>query len=136
MSEPRPEYTAGKLQLLGAMSEREWQRQVLQWAKRGGWLAHHCRAARTNGGWSTPIEGDQGFPDLVLARGGYVILAELKAGRHQPSATQQQWRLAIGDQYRLWRPADWEEVERELCGRPRQTPILHVASGRIIGIDE
>ena len=61
--------------------EAVFQTHIIHAARKLGWLAHHCRAApRRSGGFSTPIQGCAGFPDLVLAhtKTGFVIFAELK----------------------------------------------------------
>ena len=50
------------------MSESALLDAVLALAKLRGWRAHHCRAALTAKGWRTPVQGDAGFVDLVLAR--------------------------------------------------------------------
>ena len=107
-------------------TEAQWQREVLRVAKEHGWLAHHCRAARTQSGrWATPIQGDAGFPDLVLVRPlvatdkirGTLLFVELKVGRGVASVAQQRWLRALmiaGAQWRLWRPSDYAEMERTL----------------------
>ena len=61
------------------MTEREFQRAVVELARLMGWRVHHTRPALTRAGeWRTPIQGDAGFPDLVLCRPPRLILAELK----------------------------------------------------------
>lgn len=104
----------------GRLSEREWQRQVLEYARLRGWRAAHFRPARISGGrWRTPVAADgAGFPDLVLARGGRVIFAELKAEGGRLSAEQRAWlealREAGGVEVHVWRPKQWDEVEEVL----------------------
>ena len=52
---------------------------VIDLAQARKWLVHHdLPSQRRNGRWSTLVEGNPGFPDLVLARRGQVIFAELK----------------------------------------------------------
>jgi hypothetical protein len=68
-------------------------------------------------GWRTPMSGDPGFPDLVLARDGVVIVAELKSRRGQPTDDQKMWLEALGAHARLWRPQDWPAIEQELRRR-------------------
>jgi len=79
-----------------------------------GWRCAHFRPARTAQGWRTPMQGDVGVPDLILARDGQVLLAELKSARGQPSADQELWLEALGAHARLWRPADWPAIQNEL----------------------
>lgn len=107
------------------MTEREFQDQVIKLATLFGWRVHHTRPARVRvrgkDVYRTPVQGHKGFPDLVLARRGRVIFAELKAGRGQLSEDQVLWRDAMeGGQaaeyagWKLWRPEDWAEIERIL----------------------
>ena len=89
-----------------------------------GWRVAHFRPARVlKGGeetWRTAVEGDgAGFPDLVLARNGRIIIAELKSDRGTVSDEQQKWLDAFGESDRrvtvtVWRPRDWATIERML----------------------
>lgn len=96
------------------MSEDDFQTRILDTAERNGWRRIHHRPAKTAKGWRTPMQGDPGFPDLVLARGGVVIVAELKSRRGQPTDDQTLWLEALGAHARLWRPADWPAIQNEL----------------------
>ena len=101
------------------MTEREFQRAVVELARLTGWRVHHTRPALTRRGrWLTPIQGDAGFPDLVLCRPPRLILAELKRVGGKPTAEQQAWLEALqacaGVECYLWTPADWETVVRRL----------------------
>jgi len=88
-------------------------------AKIYGWRICHVRPAlKSNGQWVTPIEGHGGLPDLILARGGRVLLIELKSERGQPTDDQVAWLLAAGDNGRLWRPSDWPKA-LALLSEPR-----------------
>lgn len=96
------------------LSEAGLQRRILDLAAYTGWRAVHVRPARTNRGYRTAYEGDPGLPDIVMARGGRVLLAELKSSAGRPTADQQAWLDAAGDHGRLWRPADWPTIVEEL----------------------
>lgn len=96
------------------VTEQAFQRAVIDLAHLCGYRVAHSRPARTAHGWRTPIEGDPGLPDLVMARGGRVLLVELKTDRGRPTADQQAWLDAAGDHGRLWRPADWPQIVEEL----------------------
>lgn len=96
------------------LSEDQFQASVIEAAQWYGWVIHHGRPARTAKGWRTAVQGVAGFPDLVLARRGRVILAELKTDRAQPTLNQRHWLTELGTNGRLWRPADWPEILREL----------------------
>jgi hypothetical protein len=60
------------------------------------------------------MTGHRGFPDLVLARHGRVLLAELKADGGRLGPGQPEWLAALGDHGRLWRPTQWDAVLEEL----------------------
>lgn len=100
------------------MKEAELQAAVLELAHLTGWIVHHSRAVQTMAGrWMTAIQGDPGFPDLVMAhRTGTVLFVELKATQGRLSEAQQVWRhrLEPTGRYRLWRPADWDDITAEL----------------------
>ncbi|MBN9607834.1 MAG: hypothetical protein J0I11_00770 [Actinobacteria bacterium] len=97
------------------LTESAFQRRVIDYAKLHGWRVHHGRTVNVAGrGHMTPLQGHRGFPDLALARGGVVILAELKQDGRYPEPEQRAWRDAIGQQWRLWRPENWDEIQEEL----------------------
>jgi len=96
------------------LSEEDLQTRILQAATLYGWRAAHFRPARTAKGWRTPMSGDPGFPDLVLARGGVLIVPELKSRRGRTTPDQDLWLEALGDHARLWRPQDWPAIQSEL----------------------
>mgnify|MGYP003677610739 FL=1 len=79
-----------------AISEAQFQKQVIQLAQLLGWRVAHFRAAQTSRGWRTPVAADgAGFPDLVLARRGQLIFAELKTQRGKLSNAQECWQEAL-----------------------------------------
>ena len=55
------------------------------------------------------MQGHIGFPDLVLAREGVVIFAELKAEKGRLRPDQEKWIAALGACY-VWRPSDWPAI--------------------------
>lgn len=104
------------------ISERELQEKVVALAQTHGWLVMHSRPARRkDGSWSTPIQGTPGFPDLVLARDGTVILAELKSESGRLTSRQKEWLNALTSHGHegcdpshdavVWRPSDWPDIE-------------------------
>ena len=93
-------------------TEAEFQADIVAFAKAHGWLVHHCRPARTTKGWATPLQGDAGFVDLVLARNGVVHLWELKAQGKKPTEAQVAWIVA--SKARWWWPSQYEEMIRIL----------------------
>jgi len=88
------------------MSEDELLEAVLTLAKLLRWRRYHVRNSRAG-----IIQGDIGFPDLVLVRAPRVIFAELKDGKGRLGPTQAAWLAdllecpAVG--VYLWRPKDW-----------------------------
>ena len=119
------------------LSETDFQRQIIDLARLQGWLVHHSRPAQNRRSqWATPIQGDKGFPDLVLARAGRIIFAELKSEKGRLTVGQKAWidqlRPALSDvdvrvklhetafRFRsffegyVWRPSDWPDIERTL----------------------
>lgn len=101
-----------------AMSEAELQAAVIRLAHDLGWRVSHSRPAmRADGQWRTPIQGDRGAPDLLLARAGVVLCVELKTERGQPTPAQVLWAQEIGyAHYRLWRPRNMNEIVATLRG--------------------
>lgn len=113
-------------------SEAAFQAAVVQLARLSRWRVAHFRKVRTvdHAGrprWQTPVAADgAGFPDLVLARAGRLIFAELKAEDGSLDPEQRVWRerleeIAIASaglvSYRVWRPSDWTAIEEALTAR-------------------
>ncbi len=97
------------------ITERDFQRAVVGLARLHGWRVHHTRPALNRSGqWQTPIQGDAGFPDLVLARNGRVIFAELKRTGRRPTLHQRMWLETLaqcdGVEVYLWNPDDWDRI--------------------------
>jgi len=92
------------------VSERDWQRTVLDLAKLQGWLAYHTRDSRGS---------EPGFPDWVLVR-DRVVFAELKRDAGKLTREQRHWLAqlaAAGAEAYVWRPRDWDEVKAALTWR-------------------
>lgn len=100
--------------LSATISEKDFQAQVLDFARLSGWRCYHTHDSRRSAA---------GFPDLVLVRPPVVLFAELKSedGRVRPE--QHGWLAALekcpGVVVRLWRPGDWPDVEEALARRQR-----------------
>lgn len=101
------------------ISEAAFQRAVIEIAKWERWLVHHTRPAQMRSGrWATPIQGDAGFPDLVLAhpaRG--LIFAELKSAVGRVSDQQTEWLETLranGVEAYIWRPRDLQTIRLRL----------------------
>jgi hypothetical protein len=99
------------------MTEDDFVRRIIDTAHLYHWKVTHFRPARTERGWRTPVQGDAGFVDLVLAKAGQVLLVEVKTDRGRVRPDQLEWAMEIGPSYRLWRPADWDQILLELRSR-------------------
>ena len=93
------------------MTERDFQRTVIDLAELHGWLVYHTFDSR---------HSQKGFPDLVLCRPPRVIFAELKTEKGKLSAHQKTWiqniqqcRNLAANAY-VWRPSDWNRITEEL----------------------
>ena len=128
----------GRTLLLEAISEEQFQQQVIDLATLRGWRCYHTRDSRRSA---------EGFPDLVLARVerkltnlqaaelrahfqaalqidrvvpmlspplGRIIFAEMKAQKGRPSVEQQAWLALLLDTRKvevyLWRPSDFDQI--------------------------
>ena len=111
----------------GQMNEAQFQQNVVDLARMCGWLIHHDR-----GDYRECIAGDPGFPDLVLARRGRVIFAELKTETGKTSTAQGAWIDALAgsddeeandwlDHHEtyLWRPRNIDKISTLLSPRTR-----------------
>lgn len=100
-------------------SENDFMQWAIHCARMFGWRLHHCRPALTRSGrWATPVQGNVGFPDLVLLRPPRLVVAELKSDRGRLSTEQEAWladfeSVPCAEVY-VWRPADREAVEAVL----------------------
>jgi hypothetical protein len=107
-----------------ALTEAQWQAQVVGIAHHTGWLVCHTRPSegrrRGERAWQTTTSV-KGWPDLVLARpGAGVIFAELKSDRGRLSAEQRDVLATLdgsagdGVHVCVWRPRDFDQVEGAL----------------------
>lgn len=91
---------------------------ILDLARLYGWQRiAHFRPARTARGWRTPLEGDPGFPDLVLIRDGQLLVREVKSGSGRLTHEQMAWLAGFceaGVDAGTWHTGDLEGIRREL----------------------
>ncbi len=93
-----------------AYSEREFQAQVVQLARMLGYLVYFTHDSRRS---------PAGFLDLVICGHGRLIIAELKTDKGRLTLEQMEWLHYLkmaGQDVRVWRPADWAEIEATLKG--------------------
>ena len=97
------------------MTETEFQNAVNKTAKQFGYLCYHTHDSRR----SAP-----GFPDLVLAKNGVVLIVELKTDTGVVTTDQKTWLLATHGV--IWRPKHWDVIEKSLKdGRAYPTEPIH-----------
>ena len=94
-------------------TETQFQKAVIEYARARGWFVYHTYDSRR----SAP-----GFPDLVMARKGEVVFAELKSQRGRLRPEQREWLEALATETAenvshsvyIWRPDSWPELEQVL----------------------
>ena len=85
------------------MTEKEFQNTVLELARIHGWLCYHTHDSRRS---------EPGFPDLVLAKNGAVLFAEVKTDTGRLTNDQIAWLLATHGV--IWRPKHWDVIGKSL----------------------
>jgi hypothetical protein len=90
---------------LPLITERDFQRQVLDLAGILGWTVYHPMLSK----WS-----ERGWPDLSMVRPPRFVLAELKRETGKTSPDQDRWLGMLGScpgvEVYLWRPSDIETI--------------------------
>lgn len=110
MNERRQASTSQDGRRVSDLAERDFMATVREAATLTGWLAYHTYRSKRS---------PSGFPDLVFVR-DRVIFAELKAARTRVTREQRCWLDALdaaGAETYLWRPDDWDEIDRVLGRR-------------------
>lgn len=92
------------------ITEKAFMAEVQKYAKRCGWRCYHTYNSRRS---------QAGFPDLCMARSDRLIFAELKTETGELTADQSNWiedlrKVGPPVEVYLWRPRDWELIERIL----------------------
>jgi hypothetical protein len=103
-----------------AMLEAQFKNAVIEIAQRYGWFVHHdLPAMNKRGKWATHIQGDSGFPDLVLVNPkGVLVFAELKTEIGVVRKTQNAWLDRLeqsGAIVQVWRPNQLPVIIRFLA---------------------
>jgi hypothetical protein len=98
-------------------NEYELQKIGLEMMKLLGWKTSHFKAAKVDGRWMTPLQGDaKGFVDVVAAR-DRIIYVEFKGAAGKVEPEQQVWhdclRRAGGEVYVI-RPNDIHQLAQVL----------------------
>ena len=106
------------------MSEEELLACIIKTAHLFGWLACHQRPMRTKDGeWRTGVQGDKGFPDIVLVNETKLLIIEAKSEIGKLALEQEEWirRLRLAHYKNgvlVLRPSDWfsGKIESILSG--------------------
>lgn len=104
------EITSAQQQIAVNMTEAELQRNIIDAAQKLGWHIHAERPGRTADSWRTPIQGDPGFPDLILIKGRRILAWELKSEKGKLTLEQEEWLryfCRAGCRIGIIRPHDW-----------------------------
>lgn len=84
------------------MREAALKEHVVNIAHRYGWLVFSLPVAQQR----RPVKDASGFPDMVMARDGQVILIELKQESAGLSPHQKLWHGELGSFVHVIRPSD------------------------------
>lgn len=119
-----PSQPAKKKILHPAITEAEWQDQVITLAHLLGWRHLHVRRSIGKGQRWTTATNIKGFPDLLLwhERQQRIIAAELKTDKGRTTLEQDEVLASLkaaGVPAYVWRPRDLDEVQRILSGARR-----------------
>jgi len=91
--------------------EKDFQDTVVEYAHLCGWMTYHTHDSRRS---------DAGFPDLTMVRGTRLIFAELKSQKGTIRPAQEAWLQRLQGvpavEVYLWRPTDWDDIEKILLG--------------------
>ncbi len=123
-----PRTTAEYQQLIRhAMSEAEFQADIIDLAKHHGWASYHTFDSRRS---------NEGFPDLVLVRDDQgIFYREIKSAMGAVTAQQIGWLTVLteapGGDARVWWPWDWPEIEDLLTTRRDEPPRSLGAMGNL-----
>jgi hypothetical protein len=108
------------------ISEQEFQDTVIEFAHLHGWRICTFRKARVRikgeDLYRTPFGADgKGMTDAIFTHERWCrfMVVEFKSDVGTLSPEQKVWRrvfIACKIQYRMWRPRDWDTIEKELSG--------------------
>ncbi len=92
------------------LSEADFQSIITDYLTHRKWIwAHFLPSMTVKGRHVTAMSGHPGWPDLACARDGRFLAIELKRQNGQTTPGQRMWAQQLGDNYRLYRPSDWNE---------------------------
>lgn len=93
-------------------TEKPFMASVIDLAQLAGWKIFHVYESR---------KSPEGFPDLLMVRDTTMLCVELKTDTGRVTPAQAAWLAALGQvttvHAAVWRPADWDVIERRLLAR-------------------
>ncbi len=105
------------------MTEKQLVDALVDLAKQLGYFVCHFRSAiNQRGHWSTPIQGNAGFPDLVIVGRGMVLFLECKTEKGAATPEQQAWLEALSNPLNvihanIVQPHDLDSIAKLLAGQ-------------------
>ena len=99
--------------LYGSMTETQVFEEIRRTANDHGWRIYHTYNSRRS---------EAGFPDVVLVRGGQLLMWELKKASGRVTTQQQQWIDDLAacpgvDARAVW-PSDLDDCLQQMVARP------------------
>lgn len=121
-------------------TEIQCQDTIVATARAAGWRVHAERAAVSRGGhYATPIQGDAGFPDLVMVRADDLWFVELKRKPNSLEPDQHGWLQMLHRATRrhidvqvlvVWVPEQQQAFLEQICSRhPDPNAFLYSPPG-------
>lgn len=103
-----------------AISEKDFQKQVVELARLYGWKVAHFHDSRrqVKPGVFVGDKDAAGFPDLVLVRPPELVFLELKRELGKTTPAQDEWLAdlsACGLEATVVRPSGWDDLRRRLA---------------------
>ena len=104
-------------------AELDCERTILQAAQIAGWRRHGEGIGFQRGRKRTPIKGDAGWPDLILAKSTWLLAVELKRKPNTVDDEQWKWLRALDGvpgvlALVVWVPEDQDDFIAALFGMP------------------
>ena len=101
-----------------SISEKDFWKSIKPSAKKYGWMIVHFRTVQDiNGSHYTPVDGDTGSPDVLLAHPKHgVYIVELKKEKGRLTENQKKWAAAAEphNNWALWKPSMIKQIDRFL----------------------
>lgn len=93
------------------LTEEQFLRLVLDLAALNHWVCYHTHNS---------LHSARGFPDLVMVRGGRLLICELKTDTGRTTPEQDLWAAELRAvpapvEYHCWRPGDWTAIQETLA---------------------